>query len=192
MRARIDGTVALPRTVDIAVQLGCSDQAAVRDLLMTATLERPSIASIPIGTLLAQDDRPLPSVAAYDRLVSAHERDSDGVDPGHGPAASQSSIYPPSAGNADLSLSQRCASATRIRENLQFAILLCGDLWQRRARRAHHAHQRRHRDGRAYREERQNLGGALVPLAGSSVERAHPPFVVKCADRWPPPRSYRS
>jgi hypothetical protein len=69
--ARTYGAAALQRTVDIAVQLGCSDQAAVRHLLMTATLERPPIASIPIGTLLAQYDRPLPSVAAYDMLVSS-------------------------------------------------------------------------------------------------------------------------
>jgi transposase len=69
--ARTYGTGALHRTVDLAVELGCSDHAAVRHLLMTATLERPPIASIPIGTLLAQYDRPLPSVAAYDTLLSS-------------------------------------------------------------------------------------------------------------------------
>ena len=41
----------------------------MRHLLLTATLERPPITSMPIGALLAHYDRPLPSVAAYDTLV---------------------------------------------------------------------------------------------------------------------------
>ena len=42
--ARTYGTAALQRTVEAALTLGCSDQAAVRHLLLTATLERPPIA----------------------------------------------------------------------------------------------------------------------------------------------------
>jgi hypothetical protein len=38
---------------------------------MTATLERASVMPIAIGAALAQYDRPLPSMAAYDTLVSA-------------------------------------------------------------------------------------------------------------------------
>ena len=44
----------------------------MRHLLLTATLERVPVAPIAIGALLARYDRPLPSVAAYDMLVS-HE-----------------------------------------------------------------------------------------------------------------------
>jgi hypothetical protein len=54
-----------------ALALGCSDQAAVRHLLMTATLERPPVTPLAIDAGLAQYDRPLPSVAAYDALVSS-------------------------------------------------------------------------------------------------------------------------
>jgi hypothetical protein len=44
----------------------------VRHLLLTATLDRPPAAPVEIGAVLAQYDRPLPSVAAYDTLIS-HE-----------------------------------------------------------------------------------------------------------------------
>jgi transposase len=70
--ARTYGTVALQQTVTTALTLGCSDQAAVQHLLMTRTLARPPVAPLSIGAVLAQYDRPLPSVAAYDTLVS-HE-----------------------------------------------------------------------------------------------------------------------
>jgi hypothetical protein len=50
--------------------LGCTDQAAVRHLLLTATLERPSIEPLPLGAALAHYNRPPPSVAAYDTLLS--------------------------------------------------------------------------------------------------------------------------
>jgi hypothetical protein len=43
--ARTYGTAALQHTVDAALHFGCSDQAAVRHLLMTATLERPRCAN---------------------------------------------------------------------------------------------------------------------------------------------------
>jgi len=68
--ARTYGPAALQRAVESALTLGCSDQAAVRHLLLTATLARPSIDPIPMGAMLAHYDRPLPSMAAYDTLVS--------------------------------------------------------------------------------------------------------------------------
>ena len=68
--ARTYGTAALQRTVPVALTLGCSDQAAVQHLLLTATLARPPIDPLPIGAALAHYDRPLPSVAAYDTLLS--------------------------------------------------------------------------------------------------------------------------
>ena len=42
--ARTYGAAALRHTVEAALTWGCSDQAAVRHLLLTATLERPPIA----------------------------------------------------------------------------------------------------------------------------------------------------
>ena len=42
----------------------------MRHLLLTATLARPVIDPIPIGAALAHYDRPLPSLAEYDTLVS--------------------------------------------------------------------------------------------------------------------------
>jgi hypothetical protein len=68
--ARTYGTPALQRTVAVALTLGCSDQAAVQHLLLTATLARPPMEPLPIGAALAHYDRPLPSVAAYDTLLS--------------------------------------------------------------------------------------------------------------------------
>ena len=68
--ARTYGTAALQRTVEAALRLGCTDHAAVRHLLLTATLERPPRDPMPIGAALAHYDRPLPSVAAYDTLLS--------------------------------------------------------------------------------------------------------------------------
>ena len=67
--ARTYGSAALQRTVTTALTLGCGDQAAVRHLLFTATLERPPMVVMPIEASLAHYDRPLPSLAAYDTLV---------------------------------------------------------------------------------------------------------------------------
>ena len=47
--ARTYGPAALQRTVEAALTWGCSDQAAVRHLLLTPTLERPPIAPMAIG-----------------------------------------------------------------------------------------------------------------------------------------------
>ena len=68
--ARTYGAAALQQTVRTALTLGCSDQAAVRHLLLTATLTRPAIDPMPLGAALAGYDRPHPSVAEYDTLVS--------------------------------------------------------------------------------------------------------------------------
>jgi len=68
--ARTYGPAALERAVDAALTFGCSDHAAVRHLLVTASLARPSIDPIPIGAMLAHYERPLPSMAEYDTLVS--------------------------------------------------------------------------------------------------------------------------
>jgi hypothetical protein len=68
--ARTYGTPALQRTVPVALALGCGDQAAVQHLLLTATLARPPRDPLPIGAALAHYDRPLPSVTAYDALLS--------------------------------------------------------------------------------------------------------------------------
>jgi hypothetical protein len=68
--ARTYGPAALQDAVEAALTLGCSDHAAVRHLLLTATLERSAIEPMPIGAALASYDRPQPSVAEYDRLMS--------------------------------------------------------------------------------------------------------------------------
>ena len=68
--ARTYGTAALQRTVTVALTLGCRDQAAVQHLLLTATLARLPVDPMPIGAALAHYDRPLPSIAAYDTLLS--------------------------------------------------------------------------------------------------------------------------
>ena len=67
--ARTYGAAALQHAVETALTLGCSDEAAVRHLLLTTTLARPSIDPISIGVRLAQYDRPLPSLTPYDTLV---------------------------------------------------------------------------------------------------------------------------
>jgi transposase len=67
--ARIYGAVAVQQAVTTALTLGCGDQAAIRHLLLTATLVRSPIDPIPLGATLAGYDRPLPSVAEYDTLV---------------------------------------------------------------------------------------------------------------------------
>jgi hypothetical protein len=68
--ARTYGAAALRHAVEAALRLGCTDQAAVRHLLLTVTLERPPIEPVSLRAALAHYDRPLPSVAAYDTLLS--------------------------------------------------------------------------------------------------------------------------
>lgn len=69
---RTYGTVRLQETVTTALALGCSDEAAIRHLAMTASLTRPALAALPVGAL-AQYDRPAPSVAEYDALLARPE-----------------------------------------------------------------------------------------------------------------------
>jgi hypothetical protein len=68
--ARTYGTAALASAIAAALTWGCHDEAAVRQLLLAATIERPSIASLPMDPALAQYHRPPPSVAEYDTLLS--------------------------------------------------------------------------------------------------------------------------
>jgi transposase len=68
--ARTHGATALHAAVEAALTWGCTDQAAVRQLLVAVTLERPSVTSLPIGPVLASYHRPPPSVAEYDVLLS--------------------------------------------------------------------------------------------------------------------------
>ncbi len=68
--ARTYGAAALRHAVEAALRLGCTDQAAVGHLLLSATLERAPIEPMPLEAALAHYDRPSPSVAAYDTLLS--------------------------------------------------------------------------------------------------------------------------
>ncbi len=68
--ARIHGPAALQRAVEAALTWGCSDQAAVRQLLLTTGLARPVIGPIAVDPALTAYHRAPPSVAEYDTLVS--------------------------------------------------------------------------------------------------------------------------
>jgi transposase len=67
------GYERLRAAVEAALALGCSDAAAVRQLLASEDLahQRPATAPLDVGELgrLAQYDRPLPEVTAYDQLL---------------------------------------------------------------------------------------------------------------------------
>ena len=67
---RTYGAARLQATVAQALTLGCGDEAAIRHLIMAASLTRPPIDPVAVG-VLAQFDRPMPSVAAYDDLLTA-------------------------------------------------------------------------------------------------------------------------
>jgi transposase len=66
---RTYGAATLQRTVEAALGLGCGDEAAIRHLLMTASLERASPEAIAVG-MLARYDRPLPQLHEYDTLLT--------------------------------------------------------------------------------------------------------------------------
>jgi transposase len=68
--ARTYGPAALQAAVETALTWGGRDQAAVRQLLLAAALERPPIAAIPIGPALAHYHRPVPTIAEYDTLLA--------------------------------------------------------------------------------------------------------------------------
>lgn len=72
---RIHGETALRGALETALALGCHDVAAVRHLLVTRELaqqhQRPeALDAVAVGTL-AQYDRPLPDMGAYDQLLLA-------------------------------------------------------------------------------------------------------------------------
>jgi hypothetical protein len=66
---RTYGAARLQATVAEALRLGCLDEAAIRHLIMAAALTRPPVDALAVG-VLAQFDRPVPSVAAYDDLLT--------------------------------------------------------------------------------------------------------------------------
>jgi hypothetical protein len=69
---RTHGEQQLRRAIEATVALGCQDSAAVRHLLAASQLERMPVAPLSrlqSGGLLAQFDRPMPTVTDYDRLL---------------------------------------------------------------------------------------------------------------------------
>jgi hypothetical protein len=69
---RTYGAGRLQETVTAALALGCPEEAAIRHLAMTASLTRPAVEALAVG-VLAQYDRPIPSVAGYDALLAREE-----------------------------------------------------------------------------------------------------------------------
>jgi hypothetical protein len=65
---RMHGFDALRRAIETAQALGCGDSAAVRHLLTTPPAVTPSPTLTDLGRL-AQFERPLPAVTAYDQLL---------------------------------------------------------------------------------------------------------------------------
>jgi transposase len=68
-RGRTHGQVALRRAIEAALVLGCTDEAAVRHLMTAQHLERARPETVEVG-LLAQFERPLPTVGEYDQLLA--------------------------------------------------------------------------------------------------------------------------
>lgn len=66
---RAHGQAALRGAIDAALVLGCTDEAAVRHLVTAQRLERARPETVEIG-LLAQFERPLPTVGEYDQLLT--------------------------------------------------------------------------------------------------------------------------
>jgi transposase len=63
-----EGWDRLRGAVDQALSLGCQDVAAIRHLMITAHLDRPTVEAIEVG-LLARYERPLPTMSSYDQLL---------------------------------------------------------------------------------------------------------------------------
>lgn len=68
LEGRKHGAARLRQAIERALELGCSDQAAVVYLLIEEQLEKKPLETIQLEGLLAYE-RPQPSVAAYDRLL---------------------------------------------------------------------------------------------------------------------------
>jgi len=66
------GHARLRKAIESALQLGCTDAAAVRHLMTADDLvhQRP-VLLVQIGSALSQYERPLPHVRAYDELLAA-------------------------------------------------------------------------------------------------------------------------
>jgi transposase len=67
---RSHGQGALRGAIDAALVLGCTDAAAVRHLVAAQSLEHARPATVEVG-VLAQFERPLPTVGEYDQLLLA-------------------------------------------------------------------------------------------------------------------------
>jgi transposase len=64
------GSARLRRAIELALQLGCADAAAVQHLMASDGLvhQRPSLL-VEVGSLLSQYERPLPEMHDYDHLL---------------------------------------------------------------------------------------------------------------------------
>jgi hypothetical protein len=62
------GAGRLRQAIEQALELGCSDQAAVEYLLREEKAEKKSREAIELGALVAYE-RPQPTMAAYDQLL---------------------------------------------------------------------------------------------------------------------------
>ena len=67
---RLHGQAALQGAIDAALVLGCTDEAGVRHLVAAQSLEHAPPATVEVG-MLAQFERPLPTVGEYDQLLLA-------------------------------------------------------------------------------------------------------------------------
>jgi transposase len=64
------GYAKLEASVDAALELGCTDVAAIRHLLMTDQLQHAAQQTVEIGVLAAYE-RPLPTMIEYNQLLTA-------------------------------------------------------------------------------------------------------------------------
>ena len=67
--AASSATQKLETSVAQAMELGCTDVAAIRHLLMTDELQHAVVTTVEIGALAAYE-RPLPTMAEYNQLLS--------------------------------------------------------------------------------------------------------------------------
>jgi hypothetical protein len=63
------GYAKLATSVAQALMLGCTDEAAIRHLLMSDGLQHAAAATIEIGVLAAYE-RPLPTMTEYNQLLT--------------------------------------------------------------------------------------------------------------------------